>query len=66
MKFCITQIDFDFQDDDFELPPLEQEKLIQECKLQVWDVENEDELADKISDHYGWCVFNLDYVRVTK
>tara|TARA_A100001201_G_scaffold49077_3_gene48871 strand:+ start:54102 stop:54350 length:249 start_codon:yes stop_codon:yes gene_type:complete len=60
MSFKVTSINFDFSDDNFELPPMMQEKIVANCKQQIWDIDEED-LVDEISDTYGFCVLDLDY-----
>ena len=60
MSFKVTSINFDFSDDNFELPPMMQEKIVANCKQQIWDIDEED-LVDEITDTYGFCVLDLDY-----
>jgi len=58
MKYRIFNIDWDVEDGVSDLP-MEFEIEIDE------DVENiEDELADAISDEYGYCHYCFDYERV--
>ena len=35
-------------------------------KKLVVEVENEEDIADAISDHIGWCVESLDYKESTR
>ena len=50
MKLLVTQIEFDFDDCyDEELSKDEQLSYTQDA-LGIWEVDNEDELVDKISD----------------
>ena len=65
MKLLVTQIEFDFNDWyqrnwDFSLTSDEQNSITND-NLGIWEVDNEDELVDKISDSSGWCVKNIDY-----
>ena len=61
MKLLVTQIEFDFTDSyDEELSKDEQLSYTQDA-LGIWEVDNEDELVDKISDTLGWCIKSIDY-----
>ena len=57
MKLLVTKIEFDFNDDydeDYSLT-LDEQNSITNDNLGIWEVDNEDELVDKISDNSGWC-----------
>ena len=58
MKLKINQIQFDFTDDCLD-PGIQNEVL-----NTIWEVENEEDLADAISDETGWCVLSIDYQEV--
>ena len=60
-KYRVNTIAFDFTDDDFELPPEIQQEFIIDCQKRVWDVEEEDDLVDAITEFYGFCVSSIDY-----
>ena len=36
MKYTITELNIDFEDDDFECPVLEQERLYREAAAREW------------------------------
>lgn len=57
MKFKINQIQFD-NDDCLDL------NIEGEVLNTIWEVENEEELTDTISDSTGWCVLSIDYQEV--
>ena len=63
MKLLVTQIEFDFDDESYGYDPLtlDQQNNIIEQAIGVWEVDNEDELVDKISDTLGWCIKSIDY-----
>ena len=63
MKLLVTQIDFDFDDESYGYDPLtlDQQNNILEQAIGIWDVDNEDELVDKISDTLGYCIRSIDY-----
>ena len=53
MKLLVTKIEFDFNDDyddDYSLT-LDEQNSITNDNLGIWEVDNEDELVDKISDN---------------
>ena len=64
MKLLVTRIEFDFDDDDFvewQGLSLDEQIAITNDNLGIWEVDNEDELVDKISDKSGWCIKSIDY-----
>jgi len=64
MKLLVTKIEFDFDDNDFvewEGLSLDEQIAITNDNLGIWEVDNEDELVDKISDNSGWCIRHIDY-----
>tara|TARA_Y100001937_G_scaffold78450_1_gene106394 strand:- start:1366 stop:1596 length:231 start_codon:yes stop_codon:yes gene_type:complete len=64
VKLLVTKIEFDFDDDDFvewEGLSLDEQIAITNDNLGIWEVDNEDELVDKISDKSGWCIKSIDY-----
>ena len=63
MKLLVTKIEFDFNDDyddDYSLT-LDEQNSITNDNLGIWEVDNEDELVDKISDNAGWYIKSIDY-----
>ena len=64
MKLLVTKIEFDFDDNDFvewEGLSLDEQIAITNDNLGIWEVDNEDELVDKISDKSGWFIKSIDY-----
>ena len=64
MKLLVTKIEFDFNDEDFlewQGVTLDEQIAITNDNLGIWEVDNEDELVDKISDKSGWCIKSIDY-----
>ena len=66
MLLKLTDIEFDFEDSSGELPYDEQVAVAKSVIGEVFEVENEDELADLISDETGWCVKSLDYLEIAE
>jgi hypothetical protein len=66
MLLQLTDIEFDFVDSSGELPYDEQVAVSKSVIGEVFEVDDEDELADVISDETGWCIKSLDYVVITE
>ena len=66
MKLQITDIEFDLTDDCGEYIDTEllQDRLQSVYIGQFWDVTEEDELVDLISDKSGWCVNSIQYKEI--
>lgn len=65
MKLKLTKIDFDLTTNDVgENDVMLHQRLKNAYVGKVFEVDDEDELADAISDGCGWCVNSLDYKRV--
>jgi hypothetical protein len=66
MKLQITDIEFDLTDDCGEYIDTEmlQDQLQNVYIGQFWDVTEEDELVDLISDKSGWCVNSINYKQI--
>lgn len=60
MQFLVKQIQFDFEDDNFELPPIMQEEVTND-HLGLWEADDEDDLVDEITCASGWCIKSIDY-----
>ena len=66
MLLKLIDIEFDFEDSSGELPYDEQVAVSKSVIGEVFDVDDEDELADVISDQTGWCVKSLDYLVIAE
>jgi hypothetical protein len=64
MQFRVTNINFDFEDDNFELPPSQQQEVIEETLATTWEATDEDDLVEEITAATGWCINSIDYVNV--
>ena len=71
MKFNVTYIEFDL-DDDYEIYEslsskdefLNKEQLRDELEcsaLGIWDASDEDDLIEQITELSGWCIKSIDY-----
>ena len=63
MKFNVTEVEFDFDDDYAEESKLtfDEEIEIRDLALGVWDADDEDDLIEEITTACGWCIKNIDY-----
>ena len=64
MQFRVTKINFDFEDDNFELSPKEQQEVIEETLATTWEASDADDLVEEITTATGWCVNSIDYCYV--
>ena len=66
MKLQITEIEFDLTDDCDENIDTEllQDQLQSIYIGQFWDVDDDLELVDLISDKSGWCVNSINYKEI--
>ena len=66
MQFQVTQIEFDFDDDQGTLSAGLQEDLICDVRTTIWEACDEDDLIEEITCATGWCIESIDYVHVLK
>jgi len=63
MKYTITELNIDFEDDDFECPVLEQERLYREAAAREWTADNLEALKSAVSVYTG---FNVSHLKATE
>ena len=63
MKYNVTDIEFDFDDDYAEESKLtfDEEIEIRDLALGVWDADDEDDLIEEVTTACGWCIRKIDY-----
>ena len=61
MQYRITEINLDFEDDNFELPPSEQQEILSEVMSTTWEASDADDLVEEITAATGFCVNSIDY-----
>lgn len=65
MNFQITAIDYDFEMEDDDFPSEDyQQNVINETLQKVWEVDDEEDLVDSISDCFGWCIKAISYTKL--
>ena len=67
MKFLVTDIEFDLNDD-YDMSEDDTSKFKNELQLDlqektfgVWEAEDEDDLIEEITTAAGWCIKSIDY-----
>ena len=66
MNYRITQINIDFEDDNFELSPTEQQDIIEDVMSTTWEASDGEDLVEEITSATGFCVNSIDYCYVLK
>ena len=63
MKFYVSDIKFDFNSDmpDYYSVSFDDQQLIINDNLGVWDADDEDDLIEEITANAGWCIKSIDY-----
>ena len=61
MKFNVTSVIFDFDDSTLEPLSNEDKQAYIKDTLGEWEVDDEEELVDKISDVMGYCIKKISY-----
>ena len=63
MKYNVTEVEFDFDDDYAEESKLtfDEEIEIRDLARGVWDADEEDDLIEEVTTACGWCIKNIDY-----
>ena len=63
MKFNVTEVEFDFDDDYAEESKLtfDEEIELRDLALGIWDADDEDDLIEEITAASGWCIKSIDY-----
>ena len=63
MKYNVTEVEFDFDDDYAEESKLtfDEEIEIRDLALGVWEADDEDDLIEEVTTAAGWCIKSIDY-----
>ena len=65
MQFQITEITFDFEDDNLELTPSAQLEIYEDYVGTFWEADDEDDLVEEITCAAGFCIKSIDYRHVS-
>ena len=66
MHYRITQINIDFEDDNFELSPTEQSEIIDDVMSTTWEASDSEDLVEEITSVTGFCINSIDYCYVLR
>ena len=63
MKYNVTEVEFDFDDDYAEESKLtfDEEIELRDLALGIWEADDEDDLIEEITTASGWCIKSIDY-----
>ena len=64
MKFSVTEVEFDFDDDycnGTSLLTHDDEIELRDLALGVWEADDEEDLIEEITTASGWCIKSIDY-----
>ena len=63
MKYNVTEVEFDFDDDYTKESKLtfDEEIEIRDLALGVWEADDEDDLIEEVTTASGWCIKSIDY-----
>ena len=63
MKYNVTEVEFDFDDDYAEESKLtfDEEIEIRDLALGLWEADDEDDLIEEVTTASGWCIKSIDY-----
>ena len=63
MKFLVKDIKFDFNEHlpDYYSVSFDDQQLIINDNLGVWEADDEDDLIEEITASTGWCIKSIDY-----
>ena len=63
MKFYVSDIEFDFNTDmpDYYSVSHDDQQLIINDNLGVWEADDEDDLIEEVTTASGWCIKKIDY-----
>ena len=63
MKFNVTEVEFDFDDDYANESKLtfDEEIEIRDLALGVWEADDEDDLIEEVTTASGLCIKSIDY-----
>ena len=66
MKFYVSDIEFDFNTDmpDYYSVSHDDQQLIINDNLGVWEADDEDDLIEEITANAGWCI-TVSYTHLT-
>ena len=66
MQYRITEIDIDFEDDNYDLSSSEQREIIDDVMSTTWEASDSEDLVEEITSVTGFCINSIDYCYVLR
>ena len=66
MMYQVTKVEFDFVDDEGELPIDIQNEILDDVYNIVWDADDDEDLVEELTSATGFCVKSIDFKHVLK
>tara|TARA_A100001201_G_scaffold81353_1_gene72611 strand:- start:248 stop:448 length:201 start_codon:yes stop_codon:yes gene_type:complete len=66
MMYQVTKVEFDFVDDEGELPIDIQNEILDDVYNIVWDADDDEDLVEELTCATGFCVKSIDFQHILK
>ena len=66
MMYQVTKVEFDFVDDEGELPIDIQNEILDDVYNIVWDADDDEDLVEELTCATGFCVKSIDFEHILK
>ena len=66
MMYQVTKVEFDFVDDEGELPIDIQNEILDDVYNTVWDADDDEDLVEELTCATGFCVKSIDFEHILK
>lgn len=66
MMYQVTKVEFDFVDDEGELPIDIQNEILDDVYNIVWDADDDEDLVEELTCATGFCIKSIDFKHVLK
>ena len=66
MMYQVTKVEFDFVDDEGELPIDIQNEILDDVYNIVWDADDDEDLVEELTSATGFCIKSIDFKHVLK
>ena len=61
MMYQVTKVEFDFVDDEGELPIDIQNEILDDVYNIVWDADDDEDLVEELTCATGFCIKSIDF-----
>ena len=66
MMYQVTKVEFDFVDDEGELPIDIQNEILDDVYNIVWDADDDEDLVEELTCATGFCIKSIDFKHILK